>query len=142
MTGLRLGYVHAPKPIINEMIKLQQFTFVCAPHPVQWAGITALETPIDHYVTEYSKKRDFMYDELSKYYEMIKPNGSFYLFPKLPNGVSGREFLQKAIAKNLLLIPGNVFSQQDTHFRLAYAVSDEKLQQGIDVLKQIASSLP
>lgn len=139
MTGLRLGYVHGPQPIINEMIKLQQFTFVCAPHPVQWAGVTALETSIDHYVVEYRKKRDYMYDELSKYYEMVKPNGSFYLFPKLPAGVSGRELLGKAIDNNLLLIPGNVFSNQDTHFRLAYAVADEKLQQGIEVMKKIAA---
>lgn len=140
MTGLRLGYVHGPEPVIAEMIKLQQFTFVCAPHPVQWAGITALDTPIDHYVAEYRKKRDFVADELSKYYEFAKPNGSFYFFPKLPCGVSGREFVTKAIDNNLLLIPGNVFSQQDTHFRIAYAVSDEKLQQGLDVLKKIASS--
>ncbi len=140
MTGLRLGYVHGPERIIQEMTKLQQFTFVCAPHPVQWAGVTALDTPIDHYVVEYRKKRDFMVDELSRLYEVQKPNGSFYLFPKLPNGVSGREFLTKAIDENLLLIPGNVFSAFDTHFRLAYAVSDEKLQQGCDVLKKLATS--
>lgn len=139
MTGLRLGFVHGPEPIIAEMIKMQQFTFVCAPHPVQWAGVTALDTPIDHYVDEYRKKRDFMFGELSKYYEIVKPDGSFYLFPKLPAGVSGQEFVHKAIENNLLLIPGNVFSNQDTHFRLAYAVGDEKLQRGIDVLKKIAS---
>jgi len=69
----------------------------------------------------------------------VKPDGSFYFFPKLPNGVSGREFLQRAIDHNMLLIPGNVFSDQDTHFRIAYAVSDTKLEQGVEVLKQIAS---
>ena len=140
MTGLRLGFVHGPAPIIAEMIKLQQFTFVCAPHPVQWAGVTALDTPIDHYVDEYRKKRDYVADELSKYYEFVKPNGSFYFFPRLPAGVSGRDFLCRAIEHNTLLIPGNVFSDQDTHFRIAYAVSDEKLQQGIEVLRKIANS--
>ncbi len=138
MTGLRLGYVHGPEPLITEMIKLQQFTFVCAPHPVQWAGVTALDTPIDQYVTEYRKKRDFMYDELSKYYEVVKPDGSFYLFPRLPRGLTGRQFMEKAIEHNLLLIPGKVFSSQDTHFRLAYAVADDKLQQGAEVLRKIA----
>ena len=138
MTGLRLGFVHGPEPLINEMIKLQQFTFVCAPHPVQWAGLSAMDTPIDHYVEQYRQKRDFMYDELAPYYEIAKPTGSFYLFPKLPAGISGRDFMKKAISHNLLLIPGNVFSQRDTHFRLAYAVSDEKLQQGAEILKKIA----
>ena len=138
MTGLRLGYVHGPAPIIAEMIKLQQFTFVCAPHPVQWAGLTAMDTPIDHHIEEYRKKRDFVAGELSKYYEFVKPDGSFYFFPKLPSGVSGRQFLAKAIEHNLLLIPGKVFSEHDTHFRIAYAVSDDKLQQGIEVLQRIA----
>ncbi|MDG1808213.1 MAG: aminotransferase class I/II-fold pyridoxal phosphate-dependent enzyme [Pirellulaceae bacterium] len=140
MTGLRLGFAHGPAPIIAEMIKLQQLTFVCAPNPVQWAGVTAIDTPIDHHVDAFRKKRDYLADELSKYYDFVKPDGSFYFFPKLPNGVSGREFLTRAIEHNMLLIPGNVFSDQDTHFRIAYAVSESKLQQGVDVLKKIASS--
>jgi len=139
MTGLRLGFVHGPQPIIQEMIKLQQFTFVCAPHPVQWAGVAALDSPIDHYVAEYRKKRDYVADELARYYDFAKPNGSFYFFPRLPEGMSGRDFVTKAIENNLLLIPGNVFSRQDTHFRVAYAVSDDKLQQGMDVLKKLSN---
>ncbi len=138
MTGLRLGFVHGPAAIVEAMVRLQQFTFVCAPHPVQVAGITALDTPIDHYVAEYRKKRDYMFSELSKYYEVVRPDGSFYLFPRLPAGTSGDEFVKRAIGNNLLLIPGNVFSMQDTHFRIAYAVSDSKLEQGIEVLKRIA----
>ncbi len=139
MTGLRLGFVHGPPSIIEEMTKLQQFTFVCAPHPVQWAGITALETPIDHYVSQYRAKRDFMLDELSSHYEIVRPDGSFYLFPRLPNGLSGDKFVRRAIDNNLLLIPGSVFSMRDTHFRIAYAVSDEQLQQGTEILKRIAN---
>lgn len=142
MTGLRLGFVHGPPPVIEEMIKLKQFTFVCAPHPVQQAGIVALETSIDHYVEQYRGKRDYMLDELSRHYEIVKPDGSFYLFPRLPDGVSGDEFGRLAIDNNLLLIPGHVFSMQDTHFRIAYAVSDEKLQQGVEILKRIASRQP
>jgi aspartate aminotransferase/aminotransferase len=138
MTGLRLGFVHGPPPIIAEMIKLQQFTFVCAPHPVQWAGVTALQTPIDQHVAEYRRKRDFVAHDLSRYYELVKTDGSFYFFPKLPAGVSGREFLGRAIDHNLLLIPGHVFSDRDSHFRIAYAVADDKLQQGMEILKKIA----
>ena len=43
MTGWRLGYVHGPAEVIDTMIKLQQYTFVCAPQPVQWAGAAALD---------------------------------------------------------------------------------------------------
>jgi aspartate/methionine/tyrosine aminotransferase len=43
MTGWRLGFVHGPAEIIETMVKLQQYTFVCAPQPVQWAGAVALD---------------------------------------------------------------------------------------------------
>ncbi len=98
-----------------------------------------MDTPIDHYVDDYRKKRDFMYEELSSHYEIVKPTGSFYFFPKLPLGTTGREFMRKAISENLLLIPGQVFSERDSHFRIAFAVSDEKLQHGAEILKKIAN---
>src|SRR5206468_2281579 len=52
MTGWRLGYVHGPAEIIDAMTKLQQYTFVCAPQPVQWAGAVAMDVPMDGYVAD------------------------------------------------------------------------------------------
>ncbi len=60
MTGLRFGYVHGPQAMMQQMIKLQQFTFVCAPHPVQWAGLAAWDDDISDRVAEYKAKRDFI----------------------------------------------------------------------------------
>lgn len=139
MTGLRLGYVHGPHEIMEAMLKVQQYTFVCAPHPVQIAGATALDTDISHLVAQYKKKRDFVVDALSKDYEIAKPNGAFYVFPKLPFG-NGDEFVAKAIENNVLIIPGKIFSKQDTHFRISYAASDEILDQGVEILKKLAKS--
>ena len=138
MTGLRVGYVHGPKKIIETMLKVQQFTFVCSPHPAQWAGATALDTDITPYVDEYRGKRDRLLAGLADKYEIVKPGGAFYAFPKLPDGMTGQAFVEKAIANNLMVIPGSTFSDQDTHFRISYAVSDEKLEQGIEVLNRIA----
>ena len=45
------------------------------------------------------------------------------------------EFVEKAIKNNVLIIPGNVFSERDTHFRISYATSDEKIQQGVEILR-------
>src|SRR6267142_1699907 len=61
MTGWRLGYVHGPAEIIDAMTKLQQYTFVCAPQPVQWAGAVAMDVPMDGYVADYGRKRDLIY---------------------------------------------------------------------------------
>lgn len=136
MTGWRLGWVHGPKHVIQEMIKLQQYTFVCAPHPMQWAGVAAWDYDISDRVTEYRQKRDFMQQELSNDFEIRGANGAFYLFLKAP-GCTGTEFVMKAIEHNLLIIPGNVFSNADTHFRISYAATDETLQRGVEILKKI-----
>lgn len=137
MTGLRLGFAHGPAHIIQQMIKLQQFTFVCAPQPVQWAGIAAMDCDVSDRVADYAKKRQYMLDELGGLYDIRGASGAFYLFIKAPYGTAS-EFVAKAIANGLLIIPGNVFSQQDTHFRLSFAAEDNMLQRGVEILKRIA----
>ncbi len=139
MTGWRLGFVHGPSAIIQAMIKVQQFTFVCAPQPAQWAGAAALEIDIGHRIDSYHRKRDLVLEGLSDCYEISRPGGAFYVFPRVPSGTgTGTEFVTRAIEHNLLLIPGSVFSAQDTHFRLSYAAADEVIRKGIAVLRQLA----
>ena len=137
MTGLRVGWVHGPAEIIDTMLKVQQYTFVCAPQPAQWGCAVAIETDISAHVRAYAAKRDMVVSGLADNYEIVKPGGAFYVFPKLPWG-TGQEFVEAAIENNLMVIPGNIFSDSDTHFRISYAASEEKLQQGIDVLNKIA----
>jgi aspartate aminotransferase/aminotransferase len=141
MTGWRLGYVHGPEHVMQQMIKLQQFTFVCAPHPVQWAGVAAWDIDVSDRVGEYRKKRDFMVSELQNDFDIAGAGGAFYLFLKTPWG-TGTEFVAEAIRSNLLIIPGNVFSSEDTHIRISYAADETTLQQGADVLKAIAKAGP
>lgn len=146
MTGWRLGYAAGPKPVIEQMTKLQQYTFVCAPSMVQYAALEAtIPSHVDMacYIQAYKNKRDMFVNGLKDYYEINYPNGAFYAFPKVPgNGkVTASKFAEMAIERNLLLIPGNVFSQKDTHFRISYATTDEKLKQGIEILKGLAKEI-
>ena len=60
MTGWRLGWAHGPKRLIQEMSKLQQFTFVCAPSIVQWGGLAALDFDPSGFVADYKRKRDLL----------------------------------------------------------------------------------
>ena len=138
MTGWRLGYAAGPKALISEMTKLQQYTFVCAPSFAQQAGIVALECDVSGRIAEYRRKRDLVYDGLRDAgYEVEKPEGSFYIFPRVPWGTD-MEFAEEAIRNNVLLIPGSVFSERRTHFRIAYPVPDETLRRGIEVLRRLA----
>jgi aspartate aminotransferase/aminotransferase len=138
MTGWRLGWAHGPKRLIQEMAKLQQFTFVCAPSVVQWAGVASLDFDASGIVADYRRKRDLLADGLRKNFEFVLPGGAFYLFPKAPRGTA-TEFVTEGIGHNLLVIPGNSFSRKDTHFRISYAASDETLRRGIDVLNKLAA---
>ncbi len=137
MTGWRLGYVHGPSEIIETMTKLQQYTFVCAPQPVQWAGAVAMDVPMDGHLSDYRRKRDLIYSGLADKYEVVKPSGAFYIFPKAP-GTSGSQFVTKAIENNVLIIPGSIFSDRDTHFRISFAAPDATIQRGIEVLRKLA----
>lgn len=137
MTGLRLGFAHGPRRLIEEMIKLQQFTYVCAPSIVQHAGVAALGCDISGFVADYKQKRDRLVQTLQGDYDITRPGGAFYLFAKAPWG-TGTDFVAEAIRNNLLVIPGAVFSKRDTHFRISYAASDETLTRGIEILRRLA----
>jgi aspartate aminotransferase/aminotransferase len=137
MTGWRLGFAHGPAEVIQQMIKLQQYTFVCAPQPAQWAGLAALDVDMARHIADYRRKRDTIVAGLSENYEVVRPGGAFYVFPKVPWGTSD-EFVHKAIENQLLIIPGNIFSRRDTHFRISYAASDETIARGLEVLRKLA----
>ena len=138
MTGWRLGYAAGPTEIIQQLAKLQQYTFVCAPSPFQPAALAAMDIPMTDAVAAYRRKRDLVCELLSRKFELNRPQGAFYVFPKAPAGGTATEFVTRAIEHRVLVIPGNVFSERDTHFRISYATTDEKLKQGCEILCSLA----
>jgi aspartate aminotransferase len=69
-------------------------------------------------------------------YRVQKPLGAFYIFPEVPGG-NGEAFVERAIQKNLFIIPGSVFSKRNTHVRISFAASEETLSKGIEILNRI-----
>ena len=119
------------------MTKFQQFTFVCAPAPFQMAAALADGVDMSAEVAAYRKKRDFLCDGLAEAgYAAKRPGGAFYLFIPVPWGTD-EEFARTCISRELLVIPGGVFSERKTHFRIAYAVKDEMLARGLEILKRL-----
>ncbi len=139
VTGWRLGWMHGPSALIEKLTMLQQYTFVCAPHPLQWAALAALETDMTPQINEYAKRRDLIVGGLEDAgYEVAPTGGAFYVFPKVPDGAgTGTEFVARAIENELLIIPGNIFSARDTHFRISYAATVETIERGLEVLRRI-----
>ena len=143
MTGWRVGWAHGPSAVIDEMIKIQQYSFVCAPHPFQVAAAAALDIDMTSYVDRYREKRHRLLQGIREDYEVTAPGGAFYVFPKAPLGdgypwKNATEFVARAIENELLIIPGKIFSQHDDHFRISYAADERTIDRG-EVLRRLAA---
>lgn len=138
MTGWRLGWCTGPRNVIDKMTMLQQYSFVCAPSMAQAGGLVALRSDMSDHVKAYGRKRDMVQEALGETFGLIRPGGAFYAFVPSPKGQTATQFVTKAIENNVLVIPGNVFSDMDTHFRISYATTDEKLAEGLEVLRRLS----
>ncbi len=139
VTGWRLGYATGPAALIAAMTKLQQYTYVCAPHPLQVGAVAALDVDISANVAEYERNRDLVVSRLSAVTEVVVPGGAFYAFPRIPAqlGLSGEQFFMRCLERKVMIVPGNVFSDHDTHFRLSFAVSRGTLEAGLNALVNV-----
>ncbi len=136
ITGWRVGYVSAPKEIIEAMNKLQQYTFVCASSVAQQALNLAWEVDLSDYVDEYRKNRDFVISNLNSAYEFCNTEGSYYFFLKNPR--EKKDFVSELIEHKVLVVPGRVFSQKKGYFRFSLAVDLKTLKKGIEILNKVA----
>ncbi len=141
MPGWRMGYAAGPREVLDKMMVLQQFSYVCAPSMAQKAVVTALDLDMSAYIEEYRRKRDLVLAGLDGSFEVVAPDGSFYCFPKLPEGVGGDEFIRRAMERNVLIVPGKAFSRRDSHFRISFAAPDEHLRRGTEILSDLARSM-
>jgi aspartate/methionine/tyrosine aminotransferase len=138
-TGWRLGYAAGPATIIDQMRKLQQFVYVCPPTPLQMAIPAAFKVDLSPIVASYLRRRDMVMEAFDGVAEVPRPEGAFYAWVRVPEELqlSGTAFTELAMQANVIVIPGGVFSSQDTHIRLSYATSEAKLAQGLGRLRSI-----
>ncbi len=135
MAGWRLGWAAGAPELIDKMRTVQQFTYTCPPTLVQRGALAAFDVDLSANVELFRGKRDFLYEGLlDAGYEVVKPNGAYYIFPKAPWG-DDVAFITAAMKRDLLVVPGRAFSDRTTHFRLTFARSQETLERGLDVLR-------
>jgi len=136
MTGWRLGYAAGPEEIIQQMITLQQYSFTCAPSFAQKAALVALDYDMEEYINRYREKRDYIYEALKGKYNVEKPRGAFFIFPEAEDG-DGEKLVERAIKKGVFVIPGGIFSQRQSHFRISFAASMDILERGAKILRDL-----
>ena len=142
MTGWRIGFVFAPAKLSAEMLKVHQYNVSCASSISQkaaFAAVTAGKEDALPMREEYKKRRDYVYHRLlGMGLDVVKPDGAFYFFVKLPEGFSSSfSFaLQLVQEGRVAVVPGSAFSVfGEGYFRLSYAYSMETLKEGLDRLE-------
>lgn len=137
MTGWRIGWLAGPKVLVQALSDLQQYTYVCAPSMAQEAAPLGLAHDMSDVRAEFRARRDLMADGLADIgIQANRPGGAFYIFPKSPEG-TGDEFVLRAIDGGLLIVPGSVFSDRASHFRISFANSRQQLERGLGILRQV-----
>lgn len=144
MTGWRIGLIFAPAVFTAQLIKSHQYLVTAAATMAQFAAIEALSVGKNDALpmkAEYLKRRDYIMDKMSALgFKIIKPDGAFYIFAKIPAGYEqdSFKFCQSfAREKAVAFIPGVAFGQYgEGYVRLSYAASMETITTAMDRLKE------
>ena len=148
MTGFRLGYACGPAELIEAMMKIHQYTMLCASSLGQKAAIEALARPatdIGDMVAEYRRRRNFIAGAFAKMgMECHRPLGAFYAFPSVARfGMPSRDFALKLLhEERVAVVPGTAFGACGEGFvRCAYATSLENIKEAMVRLKRFLAKL-
>ncbi|MCK4502442.1 MAG: pyridoxal phosphate-dependent aminotransferase [Desulfuromonadales bacterium] len=142
LPGDRIGYL-AANPAMDDVDLFMQGTIFCnrvlgfvnAPALMQRLVTNLQRVSVD--VTEYRQKRDLLYTKLTDLgFEMVKPGGGFYLFPKSPID-DEMEFIRMAQKYRILLVPGTGFGAPG-FFRIAYCVETDMIERSLPLWEELA----
>lgn len=144
MTGWRIGLIFAPAVFTAQLIKSHQYLVTAATTMAQFAAIEALSAGKDDALpmkAEYVKRRDYIIDKMSALgFKIIKPDGAFYIFAKIPEGYEQDSFKfcqDFAREKAVAFIPGVAFGKYgEGYLRLSYAASMEIITTAMERLKE------
>lgn len=161
MTGLRVGWVVAPKEIIDRTSAVQDTNYICPPSLSQYAALAAMEGPQDHveqFRMEFQRRRDVICERLDRTgFEYVKPSGAYYVFPRIPATISDNKPRNKKAEgrfeeipekfrtpdtaaaldllydKGVVTVPGISFGDFGrNHIRLSFAADEKDINEAFD----------
>jgi aspartate aminotransferase len=144
MTGWRLGYAAAPAAFLAAMLKVHEHTVTSATAFAQMGGVSALtgtQEPITAMVAEFARRRTVIVEGLNalRGITCAWPAGAFYVFPNVQQtGMTGTEIARHLLAAGVAVTPGVGFGDDwDTHIRLSYATSEERIRTGLERMSAV-----
>ena len=152
MTGWRLGWICAPSDALSAMLKIHQYTALCAPTPSQYAGLAALKDgktnnyeSVREMADEYNRRRRYIVGEFNKMgLNCLMPGGAFYVFPSVKDlGLDGQKFARGLLAaENVAVVPGDAFGESGAgHVRVSYAASLKTLMEAAKRINRFVKTI-
>ena len=139
MTGWRLGYVCASPDLLTGMLKIHQYTMLCAPVMAQMAALEALrhgQEDMERMVESYRQRRNFVVQGFQEIgLACHEPEGAFYAFPSIRStGLDAAQFAEGLLMEEkVAVVPGDVFGDCGKgHIRCSYATSLDQLQKALE----------
>jgi aminotransferase len=143
MTGWRIGYVTAPKGLMEAMLKLHQYLIMSAPTIGQAAALQAVlhgEDDVQRMRGEYDKRRRLIVDGFNELgMSCFEPRGAFYAFPSIAaTGMNDEQFCERLLyEERVALIPGSAFGASGEGFvRASYATSEDNIESALERLRR------
>jgi aminotransferase len=148
MTGWRIGYAAAPKELITGLLRVHQYTVMCASTTAQMAAIEALrssEEYVQEMVAEYDRRRKLIVSGMNQIgLPTFEPLGAFYAFPKVSvTGLDDNAFANRLLEEeHVALIPGSGFGAGGEGFvRCSYATAYEKIEEALKRIDRFVNRL-
>jgi aminotransferase len=148
MTGWRVGWVAAPKDLLEGIMKVHQYQIMSAPTIAQDAALVALETAeldVVRMVAEYDRRRRMFVDGLNRIgLPTFEPRGAFYAFPDISvTGLTSQAFSERLLfAEQVAVVPGDAFGPSgEGHVRACYATSYEQIEEALVRIDRFVGSL-
>lgn len=145
MSGWRVGYMILPNSIRDQVVKIHDLNMICTPHISQIAALAALQSETD-YISEFRnilrERRSLIcerLDRLPHVFQYARPEGAYYVFPRiLVDHESPEEFAKDILSKNLVAVtPGDAFGPSgSSHVRMAYCVDSDTINLSFDRLEE------
>jgi aminotransferase len=148
MTGWRIGFAAAPEPIMQGMMRIHQYSVMCASTTAQVAAREALlsgEPYVQQMVAEYDRRRRLLVDGLNTIgLRTFEPRGAFYAFPLVSGtGLNEEDFANRLLQQErVAVVPGSAFGLGGEGFvRCCYATGYEKLEEALDRIERFVKSI-
>lgn len=148
MTGWRVGYVCGHRELVSAMLKIHQYTLMCAPVMGQIAALESLKQGMedkDHMMESYNQRRLAFIRGLRQIgLPCHEPLGAFYAFPSIAHtGLSSEQFAQRLLEEaNVVAVPGHIFGHGgEGHIRCSYATSQVQLEEALERMHQFLTKL-